>query len=165
MAPLRILAASGWPARAAFGLAGLSALAVQLWPVETAAPPEPMPPARLVAPEGSALHRPLFDPSRQAWTGAGSRDLILRADPVPPILVLRGLRHDGAEARAFIDDGSGDTTWLAPGDGRGDWRITAIGTDRVTVFQRGRSVEAELLGQPATLRPAPWADRPLELRP
>ena len=165
MAPLRILAASGWPARAAFALAGLAALAVRLWPLGIEAPPMRVPPAQATPAEGSALRRPLFDPSRQAWTAEGSRDLILRADPVPPVLVLRGIRRDGAAVWAFLDDGSGDPTWLAPGDGRGDWRIVAIGTDRITVSQRGRLFAAALLGEPATLRPAPFADRPVDLRP
>lgn len=164
-APLGILAASGWRARAAFGLAGLLALGVQFRPVTRAAPPARVPPAQAAPAEGSALRRPLFDPSRRAWTAAGSRDLILRPDPVPPILVLRGIRRDGAAVRAFIDDGSGDPTWLAPGDGRGDWRIVAIGADRVSVTQRGRRFEAAFLGEPATLRPAPFPDRPVELRP
>ena len=164
-ASLGVVAASGWPARAAFGLAGLAALGVQFWPVAIDLPPPREPPAQAVSAEGSALRRPLFDPSRRAWTAEGSRDLILRADPVPPVLVLRGIRRDGVAVRAFIDDGSGDPTWLATGDGRGDWRITAIGTDRVSVIQGGRRFEAAFLGEPATLRPAPFTDRPLDLRP
>ncbi|MCJ2085268.1 hypothetical protein MKK88_04560 [Methylobacterium sp. E-005] len=164
-APLGILAASGWRLRAAFGLAGLAVVGVQSWPVAIDAPPPRVPPAPAAPAEGSALRRPLFDPSRQAWTAAGSRDLILRPDPVPPVLVLRGIRRDGAAARAFIDDGSGDPAWLAPGEGRGDWRIVAIGADRVTVTQRGRLFEAVFLGEPATLRPTPFADRPVDVHP
>lgn len=146
-AQLGILAASGWRARAAFGLAGLLALGVQFRPVTRAAPPARVPPAQAAPAEGSALRRPLFDPSRRAWTAAGSRDLILRPDPVPPILVLRGIRRDGAAVRAFIDDGSGDPTWLAPGDGRGDWRIVAIGADRVSVNPAGAPVRGGVPGR------------------
>lgn len=162
---LGILAASGWRARTAFGLAGLAALGVQLWPIAIDPPPPRVSPAPAAPAEGSALRRPLFDPSRSAWTAVGSRDLILRPDPVPPVLVLRGIRRDGAAVRAFIDDGSGDPAWLAPGDGRGDWRIVAIGTDRITVTHRGRLFEAAFLGEPATLRPAPFPDRPVALQP
>ena len=160
-----LLTESGWGARGAFAVAGLAVLAVQALPVDVGRAPE-RPAAAPAAPaEGSALTRPLFDPGRRAWTAQGSRDLVLRPDPGAPVLVLRGLRRDGGEARALLDDGSGDRSWLAVGEGRGDWRIAAIGPDRVTVAQRGRSYEAEFLGHPATLRPAPLADAPPALRP
>jgi hypothetical protein len=159
------LAASGWGARGAFGLAALAALAVQTLGVVIDPAPERPGPASVAPAEGSALARPLFDPSRRPWTAEGSRALLLRPDPAAPVLVLRGLRRDGEQALAYIDDGSGDRAWLAPGEGRGDWRIAAIGPSRITVLQRGERFEAEFLGHPATLRPAPFADAPPALRP
>lgn len=160
-----LLAASGWGARGAFALAGLAMLAVHALPVTLDPAPERRVPPPAAPAEGSALRHPLFDPGRRAWTAEGTRDLILRPDPAVPVLVLRGLRREGGTARAFLDDGSGDGSWLAPGEGRGDWRITAIGADRVTITQRGERFEAEFLGRPATLRPAPFADAPATLRP
>lgn len=162
---VRMLTSSGWGARSAFALAGLAALGAVAMPVEeippvTRATPIATPPA-----EGSALRRPLFDPERRPWTAQGSRDLIQRPDPLAPVLILRGIRLDGGQASAFIDDGSGAQGWLATGEGRGDWRIAAIAPDRVSVIQRGRSYEAEFLGRPATLRPAPFEDAPAALRP
>lgn len=160
----RLLAASGWPARIAFALSGLAALAAPLLPVDVGPVPERRPAPAAAAPEGSAVRRPLFDRERRAWTAQGTRDLVLRPDPVAPVLVLRGIRLDGGEARAFIDDGSGNPAWLAQGEGRGDWRIAAITLDRVTVSQRDRPFEAEFLGRSAILRPAPFADAPPALR-
>lgn len=163
-APTRTLAASGWGARTAFALAGLAAIGAFALPAEeiqAVTRPAAVPAA---PPEGSAVRRPLFDPERRPWTAQGSRDLIMRPDPQAPVLVLRGLRRDGGQATAFIDDGSGAQGWLAVGEGRGDWRIAAIGADRVAVVQRGRSYEAEFLGSPATLRPAPFEDAPAALR-
>lgn len=161
---VRMLAASGWGARCAFGLAGLAALGAFTMPTEeipapTRAVAAPAPPA-----EGSAVRRPLFDAARRPWTAQGSRDLVMRPDPAVPVLVLRGIRRDGGRATAFLDDGSGTQGWLATGEGRGDWRIAGIGADRVSVVQRGRGYEAEFLGRPATLRPAPFADAPPALR-
>ena len=163
----RMLAASGWGSRCAFALAGLAVVAVQALPGEDVAPVTRAMPAAPVSggqAGGAAEQRPLFDPARRAWTAQGSRDLIQRPDPAAPVLVVRGIRVDGRETRAFIDDGSGDRTWLATGEGRGDWRIAAIAPDRVTVSQRGVSYQAEFLGAPATLRPAPFADAPVALR-
>lgn len=161
----RTLAATGWAARSAFSLAGLAALGAIAMPAEEV-PAVTRAAAVAAAPaEGSALRRPLFDSGRRAWTAQGSRDLILRPDPIVPVLVLRGLRLDAGRATAFLDDGSGDPGWLATGEGRGDWRVAAIGPDRVAVVQRGRRYEAEFLGRPATLRPAPFADAPPALRP
>lgn len=163
----RMLTASGWGARGVFLLAGLAVVAVQALPGEDFAPVTRALPATPVsggAAEGAAVQRPLFDPGRRAWTAQGSRDLIQRPDPAAPVLVVRGIRLDGGEARTFIDDGSGDRTWLATGEGRGDWRIAAIAPERVTVSQRGVSYQAEFLGAPATLRPAPFADAPVALR-
>ncbi|MCJ2012627.1 hypothetical protein [Methylobacterium sp. J-076] len=160
----RIPAAGGWGARCAFAVAALAACGAYALPAEevpavTRAAILPAAPA-----DGSALRRPLFDPGRRFWTAQGSRDLILRPDPTAPVLRLLGLRLDGAQARAFIDDGSGDQTWLAQGEGRGDWRVAAIGADRVTVTQRGQRFDAEFLGPPTTLRPAPFEDGPPPLR-
>lgn len=163
-APTTVLAATGWPARLAFAFAGLAATAVQVLPVDIGAAPKPQAAPPVAVPEGSAVRRPLFDPDRRPWTAQGSRDLILRPDPPAPVLVLRGIRLDGGQALTVIDDGSGDLAWLARGEGRGDWRIAAIGPDRVTVSQRGRSFEAAFLGQPAILRPVPFADAPPALR-
>ncbi len=165
-----LLARSGWGARGAFLLAGVAALAVRTLPVEVGPAPGRAPPAEVPvggpsAAEGAALSRPLFDPGRRPWTAQGGRDLILRPDPATPVLVLRGIRVDGGQARAFLDDGGGDRSWLAVGEGRGDWTIAAIGPDQVSVAQRGRRIEAEFLGRPATLRPAPFADAPPDLRP
>ena len=160
----RILAASGWGARPAFALAGLAAIGAFALPAEEIQAVT-RPAAASAAPaEGSAVRRPLFDPERRSWTAQGSRDLVMRPDPSAPVLVLRGLRLDGGRATAFIDDGTGAQGWLAAGEGRGDWRIAAIGADRVAVVQRGRSYEAEFLGRPATLRPAPFEDAPAALR-
>ncbi|MCJ2023415.1 hypothetical protein [Methylobacterium sp. J-067] len=160
----RMLAASGWGARCAFGLAGLAALAAVAMPAEEI-PAVARAASIAAAPaEGSAVRRPPFDPERRPWTAQGSRDLILRPDPAVPVLVLRGLRLDGGQASAFIDDGSGAQGWLAAGEGRGDWHVVEIGPDRVSVLQRGRSFEAEFLGRPATLRPAPFEDAPAALR-
>lgn len=169
MRPLpTLIAGSGWGARGAFVLAGLAALAVQTLPVEIGPAPErrdPPPVAAEGPAEGAAVSRPLFDPGRRPWTAQGSRDLVLRPDPVAPVLVLRGLRRDGGRAQAFLDDGSGDRSWLGVGEGRGDWRLVAIGADRVSVSQRGQRFEAEFLGHPAALRPAAFADAPPALRP
>jgi len=162
---IRMLAASGWGSRSACALAGLAALAAFAMPAEEI---PAVTRAASIAPapaEGSAVRRPLFDPERRPWTAQGSRDLILRPDPVAPVLVLRGLRLDGGRASAFIDDGSGAQGWLAAGEGRGDWRVADIHADRVSVVQRGRRYEAAFLGRPATLRPAPFADAPPALRP
>lgn len=160
----QLLAASGWPARLAFALSGFAALAAPLLPVDVGPAPERMAVPPPTVPEGSAVRRPLFDPGRRAWTAQGTRDLVLRPDPVAPVLVLRGIRLDGGEAQAFIDDGSGNPAWLVRGEGRGDWRIAAIALDRVTVSQRGRPFEAEFLGRSAILRPAPFEDAPPALR-
>lgn len=161
---MRMLAASGWGARSAFALAGLAAIGAYAMPAEEIPAVTRTAPAAAAPAEGSAVRRPLFDPGRRPWTAQGSRDLIMRPDPVVPVLVLRGIRLDGGQATAFIDDGSGAQDWLAMGAGRGDWRIAAIAADRVSVVQRGRSYEAEFLGHPATLRPAPFADAPPALR-
>ncbi|MGC5781686.1 hypothetical protein [Methylobacterium sp. NFXW15] len=163
----RMLATSGWGSRCAFALAALAVVAVQALPEEDIAPVARVASATPVSggqAEGAAVQRPLFDPARRAWTAQGSRDLIQRPDPAAPVLVVRGIRVDGRETRTFIDDGSGDRSWLAAGEGRGDWRIAAIAPDRVTVSQRGVSYQAEFLGAPATLRPAPFADAPVALR-
>ena len=162
----RLLAASGWGARGAFALAGLAVVAVHALAVDVGEAPERGPPPPAAAPaEGSALRRPLFDPGRRPWTGQGGREVLLRADPVAPILVLRGIRLDGATALALLDDGSGDRSWLAAGEGRGDWRVATIGPDRITVTQNGQRYEAEFLGRAATLKPAPFPDAPPGLRP
>lgn len=165
MKALSILASGGWSARGIFALAALAAVAVQFLPVDVGAAPEREGPPPVPAAEGSAVRRPVFDPGRRPWTAQGSRDMILRADPVGAVLVLRGIRLDGTQARAFIDDGSGDKSWLAAGEGRGDWRLVTIGSDRVGVAQRGQRFEAEFLGHPAALRPIPFPDAPPALRP
>ncbi len=163
--PLSLLAASGWGARGVFGLAALTLVAVEMLPIDLGAPPRPWTAPPPPVAEGSAVERPLFDPGRRAWTARGSRDLILRPDPVAPVLVLRGIRLDGGQARAYLDDGSGDGSWLAVGEGRADWRIEAIARDRVTVSQGSFRAVAEFLGPPATLRPAPFTDAPPALKP
>ncbi len=155
----RMLAASGWGARTAFALAGLAAVGAFALPPEEIQAVTRATAAAAAPAEGSAVRRPLFDPGRRPWTAQGSRDLVMRPDPSAPVLVLRGVRLDGGQATAFIDDGSGAQGWLAAGEGRGDWRIAAIGADRVSVVQRGRSYEAEFL---ATRRPC---DRPRSRTP
>ncbi len=160
----RMLAASGWGARSAFALAGLAALGAFAMPAEEIPAVTRAATVAAAPAEGSALRRPLFDPERRPWTAQGSRDLILRPDPTAPVLVLRDIRLDGGRASAFIDDGSGAQGWLATGEGRGDWRVAAIGPDRVAVMQRGRGFEAEFLGRPAILRPTPFDDAPPALR-
>lgn len=140
--------------RALFGLAAALALAAFAWPVRI--DPAPAPAAPRVEPPGTAaLIRPLFDPGRRAWTAQGSREAVAEGDPPRPVLIVRGIRLDGPTSHALIDDGSGDRTWLKPGEGRGDWRITGITPDHVTVDQRGRSFTAAFMGAPATLRPKP----------
>lgn len=151
---LPALPPTGLLPRALFGLAAASALAAFAWPVRI--DPALEPPAIPAAAMGeAALRRPLFDPGRREWTARGSRETVLEGDPPRPVLTVRGIRLDGAEARALIDDGSGDRTWLKPGEGRGDWRVTAITGDGVTVDQRGRNFTATFMGAPATLRPKP----------
>lgn len=169
MKPLRqILAGTGRGPRAAFGLGAAALAAVLAWPVDGGPAPPPRAPAPVPAPgDMAALHRPLFDPGRRAWSAAGSRAALLAGDPPRPILTVRGILIDGASARALIDDGA--QTWLARGEGRGDWRITAIARDRVTVAQGERLYTADLLGPPATLRPVgarpvPDGDAPPALR-
>lgn len=156
MRPLRRLLAGTDPLpRALFGAAGLALLAALAWPVAEEPAPAPPSPIR-AAPAGEApLLRPLFDPGRRAWTARGSREALLAPDPPRPVLTLRGLLSDGATIRALIDDGSGDLGWLARGQGRGDWRITAIEPGRVTLTQRGQPYTADFMGEPATLRPVP----------
>ncbi|WP_407529130.1 hypothetical protein [Methylobacterium oryzisoli] len=160
----RHLAATGpWP-RAAFGLAGIAAVAVHAWPVAIA--PAPAPPPAVAAPpaDGSALTRPLFDPGRRDWTARGSRSAVTEGEPHRPVLTLRGILLDGSTARALIDDGEGPV-WLGRGEGRGDWQVSAIGADRVSVTQRGQTFAAEFMGPPATLRPARPAEDAVGLRP
>ena len=160
----RRLAATGpWP-RAALGLGGVAAVAALAWPV--AIPPAPAPrPAVAAAPaDGSALTRPLFDPGRRDWTARGSRSAVTEGEPHRPVLTLRGILLDGSTARALIDDGDGPV-WLGRGEGRGDWQVSAIGADRVSVTQRGRTFAAEFMGQPATLRPARPGGEAVGLRP
>lgn len=145
---------TGRLSRALFGLAAALALAAFAWPVRI--DPAPQPSAAWTAPPGTAaLQRPLFDPGRRAWTARGSPETVAEGDPPRPVLIVRGIRLDGSTSHALIDDGSGDRTWLRPGEGRGDWHVTAIAPDRVTVDQRGRSFTAAFMGPPATLRPKP----------
>lgn len=140
--------------RALFGLAAALALAALAWPVRIDPAPAPVS-LRIEPPGEAAWRRPLFDPGRREWTARGSRETVLEGEPLRPILTVRGIRLDGQESRALIDDGSGDRTWLAPGEGRSDWRIAAITPDRVTLEQRGRTFTAEFMGRPATLHPKP----------
>lgn len=154
---LRTLAASGAGPRALFAAAAALAAAAFAWPVHVDPAP---PPAAAVAsprPGETALLRPLFDPSRRDWTARGSRDAVLEGEPQRPVLIVRGILLDGAAARALIDDGTPDRVWLGPGEGRGDWRITAITADSVSVDQSGRPFTAAFMGPPATLRPLPLA--------
>ncbi|SFK96555.1 hypothetical protein [Methylorubrum salsuginis] len=140
--------------RALFGLAAALALAAFAWPVRI--DPTPSPAAPWTEPPGTAaLQRPLFDPGRRAWTARGSRETVAEGEPPRPVLKVRGIRLDGAVSHALIDDGSGDRTWLKAGEGRGDWRVTAITPEHVTVDQRGRRFTAAFMGPPATLRPKP----------
>ena len=101
------------------------------------------------------MRRPLFDPERRDWTARGSRAAILEGEPRRPVLTVRGIVVDGGKARALIDDGSGDESWLGRGEGRDNWRITAIAPDSVTLDQNGRPFTAAFMGQPVTLRPLP----------
>ncbi|GJD81196.1 hypothetical protein [Methylobacterium gregans] len=145
--------------RALFGASALVALAAFALPASWSAPDEPAPvptPILAASPAGEApLLRPLFDPGRRPWTARGSREAVLAPDPPRPVLTLRGILFDGGAPRALIDDGSGDLGWLARGQGRGDWRITAIEPGGVTLTQRGQSYTTAFMGQPAILRPVP----------
>ncbi|ACS38018.1 hypothetical protein ACWFZ6_18865 [Methylorubrum extorquens] len=145
--------------RAVLGLACAAALAAFAWPIGVE--PAPEAPARPfdsqpgAASSGAALRRPLFDPGRRDWTARGSRAAILEGEPRRPVLTVRGIVVDGGKARVLIDDGSGDERWLGPGEGRYNWRITAIAPDSVTLDQNGRPFTAAFMGQPVTLRPLP----------
>lgn len=153
----RLLAETGPLPRALFGLSALAALAAFAWPAASAPEPAPVPPPVLASPPAgeAPVQRPLFDPGRRAWTARGSREALFAPDPPRPVLTLRGLLLDGGAPRALIDDGSGDLGWLARGQGRGDWRITAIEAGRVTLTQRGQPYTTEFMGQPAILHPVP----------
>ncbi|KMO33848.1 hypothetical protein VQ03_24305 [Methylobacterium tarhaniae] len=147
------LAATGRGPRIACSLAAAAMVAAFAWPVDEGAPPTPRRAAAAMPPaDETALQRPLFDPGRRPWTARGPRD-ILAGDPPRPVLTVRGILLDGPVARALIDDGSGDRTWLARGEGRGDWRIAEIGRDEVALVQGERRYVATFLGAPATLRP------------
>lgn len=157
---LPALPPTGLLPRVLFGLAAGGMLAAFAWPVRVDPAPEP-PEVRAPPPAGeAALRRPLFDPGRRPWTAVGSRETVLEGEPHRPVLTVRGIRIDGAAGHALIDDGSGDRTWLRPGEGRGDWRVTAVAHDRVTVDQRGSTFTAEFMGRPATLRPQPLHPTP-----
>lgn len=161
----RLLAGTGRLPRALFGASALVALAALVLPAVRPMPDASVPvpaPIRAAPPLGEArplgeapLLRPLFDPGRRAWTARGSREAVLAPDPPRPVLTLRGILLDGGAPRALIDDGSGDLGWLARGQGRGDWRITAIEPGRVTLTQRGQPYTTDFMGEPATLRPIP----------
>lgn len=157
--PRRLFAGTGRLPRALFGASALAALAAFALPAVWPAPEEPSPVRASVSaapPAGEEpLLRPLFDPGRRAWTARGSREAVLAPDPPRPVLTLRGILFDGGTPRALIDDGSGDLGWLARGQGRGDWWITAIEPGGVTLTQRGQSYTTAFMGQPATLRPVP----------
>lgn len=154
---LRTLAATGTGPRAAFIAAAAVAVAAFAWPV----PVDPAPPAAAIAvpprPGETALLRPLFDPGRRDWTARGSRGAVLEGEPHRPVLTVRGILIDGTAARALIDDGTPEQTWLTPGEGRGGWRVTAITADGVSVDQGGHPFTAAFMGLPATLRPLPFA--------
>lgn len=155
---LRTLAATGTGARLLFAAAAAVAVAAFAWP----APLDPVPPpaAASVAPPRpgeTALLRPLFDPGRRDWTARGSRGAVLEGEPHRPVLTVRGILLDGTAARALIDDGTPEQTWLTPGEGRGGWRVTAITADGVSVDQGGHPFTAAFMGRPATLRPLPLA--------
>lgn len=154
-AGLRTLAATGAGPRVVFAAAAAVTAAAFAWPVHLDPAP---PPAAVVAPPRpgeAALLRPLFDPGRRDWTARGSRGAVLEGEPHRPVLTLRGILLDGAVARALIDDGTPERAWLAPGEGRGGWRITAITADSVSLDQGGRPFTAAFMGPPATLRPLP----------
>ncbi|GAB6841552.1 hypothetical protein HNR00_000782 [Methylorubrum rhodinum] len=151
---LPALPPTGLLPRVLFGLAAAAALAAFAWPVRIDPAPEP-PAIRAEPPGEAALRRPLFDPGRREWTARGSRETVAEGDPPRPVLIVRGIRLDGAAASALIDDGSGDRIWLRTGEGRADWRVVAIAADHVTVDQRGRAFTAAFMGPPATLRPKP----------
>ncbi|MGF3025414.1 hypothetical protein ACQVP2_21620 [Methylobacterium aquaticum] len=147
------LAATGRGPRIACAIGATVMLAAFAWPVDGGPVPparrvaEPMPPA-----DETALQRPLFDSGRRPWTARGPRDILV-GDPPRPMLTVRGILLDGTVARVLIDDGSGSQTWLARGEGRGDWRVTEIGRDQVTLIQGDRRYVAHFLGAPATLLP------------
>ncbi|BCM84470.1 hypothetical protein [Methylobacterium indicum] len=147
------LAATGLKARLACGVSAGLMLAAFAWPVDGGPALAPRhAPAAPPPPDETALRRPLFDPGRRPWTARGPRD-ILDGDPPRPVLVVRGILLDGPTARALIDDGSGSRAWLARGEGRGDWRVAEVASDRVTVIQGERRYVATFLGPAATLRP------------
>ncbi|AWI88119.1 hypothetical protein C0214_07465 [Methylobacterium sp. DM1] len=155
-AGLQTLAATGTGPRLLFTAAAAVAIAAFVWPVPLDPAP---PPAAAIAvpprPGETALLRPLFDPGRRDWTARGSRGAVLEGEPHRPVLTVRGILIDGTAARALIDDGTPEQTWLTPGEGRGGWRVTAITADGVSVDQGGRPFTAEFMGLPATLRPLP----------
>jgi hypothetical protein len=156
----------GWMSCAAFGIAGLAAIAAHAWPVEIGRAPDPRPTTAAPTADGSALVRPLFDPGRRGWTARGGRDLLTQGDPLRPVLRVRGILLDGGRARTLIDDGSGDGSWLTTGEGRGDWTIAAIAPDGVRVAQRGRTYDVAFMGQSVTLRPVlPPGRIPPEMMP
>ncbi|MCF4125471.1 hypothetical protein [Methylobacterium sp. SyP6R] len=147
------LAATGRGPRIACGLAAIVMLGAFAWPIDGGPAPLPRRAVAAMPPtDETALQRPLFDPGRRPWTARGPRD-ILFGDPPRPVLTVRGILLDGAVARVLIDDGSGSQAWLARGEGRGDWRVIAVGRDEVTLVQGERRYVATFLGTPTTLRP------------
>ncbi|KQO65916.1 hypothetical protein ASF22_04385 [Methylobacterium sp. Leaf87] len=157
IAPLAsALAASRPVPRALAGLAGLAVLAAWVWPAATldAGPvAAPAAPVRL-ADSGGALHRPLFDPDRRAWTARGSLADLSPATPIRSVLRVRGILMSDGSGRALIEEeGAGLPVWLAPGEGRAGWVLAAVQAERVTVRQDGRTYDLAFLGEPATLQP------------
>ncbi len=158
LAPLATALAASRPVpRALAGLAGLAVLAAWAWPAALVPPEPPAPPAAppvRPADSGGALHRPLFDPGRRAWTARGTLADLTVSTPVRPVLRLRGILMSDGGGRALIEEeGAGLPVWLAPGDGRSGWVLASVQAERVTVRQDGLTYDLAFLGEPATLQP------------
>ncbi|SFH07615.1 hypothetical protein [Methylobacterium gossipiicola] len=144
------------------GISATAALVAGLWPLDLTAP---APPAATIPPldltrlatldTGAAVTRPLFDPERRDWTGRGDRDSLTAEAPPPTLLSVKGILVDSSARRALVSDGTTPPAWLAPGEGRGAWRIVAIEPGEVVVADSQRRYTLAFLGSPVALQPVP----------
>jgi hypothetical protein len=143
------------------GAAAFAVLAIALRPVDVgASASEPVAPpldlGRLAAGEsGAALSQPLFDPARRAWTARGSRADLTAAKRPATLLTVRGILIEDRIRRALVADGSGAPVWLAPGEGRGAWRLVSIEPSQVVVADSAHHYTLAFLGPPVALHPVP----------